>query len=51
MNPVARTRKAIVLGFLEPVVARIPLPAAQDRLRELLERKWPHASAARNTAA
>ena len=34
-------RKAIVLGFLEPVVARIPLPAAQDRLRGLLERKWP----------
>jgi Fe-S cluster assembly scaffold protein SufB len=34
-------RKAIVLGFLEPVVARIPLPEAQDRLRELLERKWP----------
>jgi Fe-S cluster assembly protein SufB len=44
-------RKAIVMGFLEPVVARIPLPAAQDRLRELLERKWPHAGAARNTAA
>ena len=34
-------RKAIVLGFLEPVVARIPLPEAQDRLRTLLERKWP----------
>jgi Fe-S cluster assembly protein SufD len=34
-------RKAIVLGFLEPVVARIPLPEAQDRLRGLLERKWP----------
>jgi Fe-S cluster assembly scaffold protein SufB len=33
--------KAIVLGFLEPVVARIPLPAAQERLRGLLERKWP----------
>ena len=30
-------RKAIVLGFLEPVVARIPLPEAQERLRELLE--------------
>jgi Fe-S cluster assembly scaffold protein SufB len=36
-------RKAIVLGFLEPVVARIPLPAAQDRLRTLLDRKWPQA--------
>jgi Fe-S cluster assembly scaffold protein SufB len=34
-------RKAIVMGFLEPVVARIPLPDAQDRLRGLLERKWP----------
>jgi Fe-S cluster assembly scaffold protein SufB len=34
-------RKAIVLGFLEPVVARIPLPEAQERLRTLLERKWP----------
>jgi Fe-S cluster assembly scaffold protein SufB len=33
-------RRFIVLGFLEPVVARIPLPAAQDRLRELLDRKW-----------
>jgi Fe-S cluster assembly scaffold protein SufB len=36
-------RKAIVMGFLEPVVARIPLPEAQERLRELLERKWPEA--------
>ncbi|MEO8572286.1 MAG: SufD family Fe-S cluster assembly protein, partial [Chloroflexota bacterium] len=33
-------RKFIVLGFLEPVVARVPLVAAQDRLRELLEAKW-----------
>lgn len=33
-------RKFIVLGFLEPVVARVPLEAAQDRLRELLEAKW-----------
>ena len=30
-----------MLGFLEPVVARIPLPEAQERLRALLERKWP----------
>ena len=43
-------RKAIVMGFLEPVVARIPLPEAQDRLRELLERKWPTASAERAVA-
>ncbi len=34
-------RKFIVMGFLEPVVARIPLAAAQDRLRLLLEGKWP----------
>ena len=33
-------RKFIVLGFLEPVVARVPLEAEQDRLRELLEAKW-----------
>jgi Fe-S cluster assembly protein SufD len=37
----AAARKAIVLGFLDPVVARIPLPEAQERLRGLLERKWP----------
>jgi Fe-S cluster assembly scaffold protein SufB len=36
-------RKFIVLGFLEPVVARIPLRAAQDRLRDLLGAKWPDA--------
>jgi len=33
-------RKFIVLGFLEPVVARVPLADAQDRLRTLLEEKW-----------
>ncbi|MBA3779389.1 MAG: SufD family Fe-S cluster assembly protein [Chloroflexi bacterium] len=33
-------RKFITLGFLEPVVARIPLPAAQERLRRLLDEKW-----------
>ena len=33
-------RKFIVLGYLEPVVARVPLAAAQDRLRALLEAKW-----------
>jgi Fe-S cluster assembly protein SufD len=33
-------RKLIVLAYLEPVVARIPLPDAQDRLRTLLESKW-----------
>jgi len=33
-------RKFIVLGFLEPVVARIPLEATQEHLRGLLEEKW-----------
>ena len=33
-------RKFIVLGFLEPVVARVPLADARDRLRALLEAKW-----------
>lgn len=33
-------RKFIVLGFLEPVVARVPLEEAQDRLRDALEGKW-----------
>jgi Fe-S cluster assembly scaffold protein SufB len=37
-------RKFIVMGFLEPVVARIPMQDAQDRLRTLLERKWPQSS-------
>jgi Fe-S cluster assembly scaffold protein SufB len=38
--PADEARKFIVLGFLEPVVARVPLAGAQDRLRELLEAKW-----------
>ena len=38
--PADEARKFIVLGFLEPVVARVPVPEAQDRLRELLEEKW-----------
>jgi Fe-S cluster assembly scaffold protein SufB len=38
--PPDEARKFIVLGFLEPVVARVPLEGAQDRLRELLEAKW-----------
>ncbi len=39
IDPV-EARKFIVLGFLEPVVARVPLEDAQDRLREALEAKW-----------
>ena len=38
--PPDEARKFIVLGFLEPVVARVPLVDAQDRLRDLLEAKW-----------
>jgi Fe-S cluster assembly protein SufB len=33
-------RKFIVLGFLEPVVSRVPLEEERERLRELLEAKW-----------
>ena len=33
-------RRLIVLGFLEPVVARVPLEEAQERLRGLLDAKW-----------
>ena len=45
-----QARKAIVMGFLEPVVARIPLPDARERLRATLERKWPADAAARRVA-
>ncbi|MEA2674145.1 MAG: Fe-S cluster assembly protein SufD [Chloroflexota bacterium] len=38
--PPDEARKFIVLGFLEPVVARVPLESARDRLRELLDAKW-----------
>ena len=44
-------RKFIVLGFLEPVVARVPLADAQERLRELLEDKWDAGAAAGAVAA
>jgi Fe-S cluster assembly scaffold protein SufB len=38
--PPDEARKFVVLGFLEPVVARVPLGSARDRLRDLLEEKW-----------
>jgi Fe-S cluster assembly scaffold protein SufB len=38
--PPDEARKFIVLGFLEPVVTRVPLESERDRLRELLEAKW-----------
>jgi Fe-S cluster assembly scaffold protein SufB len=41
--PADEARKFIVLGFLEPVVARVPLADAQDRLRALLDEKWADA--------
>jgi Fe-S cluster assembly scaffold protein SufB len=47
----AEARKMIVLGFLEPVVARVPLGSAQDRLRELLAAKWDEGFAAAQPAA
>ena len=49
--PPGDARKFIVLGFLEPVVARVPLASAQDRLRELLEAKWDAAHAAEEAVA
>jgi Fe-S cluster assembly protein SufD len=53
--PPDEARKFIVLGFLEPVVARVPLVGAQDRLRDLLEAKWaagwPLAAAGSGAAA
>ncbi len=33
-------RKFITLGFLEPVVARVPLESEQERLWAILEAKW-----------
>ena len=44
-------RKFIVLGFLEPVVARVPLDAARDHLRDLLDRKWAAGVEATEAAA
>ena len=44
--PPDEARKFIVLGFLEPVVARVPLDVVQERLRELLEAKWAAGSGA-----
>ncbi len=44
--PPDEARKFIVLGFLEPVVTRVPLEDAQDRLRAALETKWADGLAA-----
>jgi Fe-S cluster assembly protein SufD len=44
-------RKFITLGFLEPVVARVPLEAEQERLWALLEAKWAESVGAAAPAA
>ena len=49
--PPDEARKFIVLGFLEPVVARVPLADAQDRLREALEAKWISSAASGDGSA
>ena len=49
--PPDEARKFIVLGFLEPVVARVPLETARDDLRELLEAKWAAGLEAASAAA
>ena len=49
--PADEARKFIVLGFLEPVVARVPLPAARDQLRARLEEKWDAGIGSGATAA
>jgi Fe-S cluster assembly scaffold protein SufB len=49
--PVDDARKFIVLGFLEPVVARVPHDAVRDHLRELLEEKWAAGIEATEAAA
>jgi Fe-S cluster assembly scaffold protein SufB len=49
--PPDEARKFIVLGFLEPVVARVPVADAQDGLRALLEAKWDAGTGAGANAA
>jgi len=36
----SEARKAIVEGFFEPTVAKIPLPIVRERIRALIDRKW-----------
>src|SRR4029079_11926762 len=50
-TPPDEARKFIVLGFLEPVVTRVPLEDAQDLLRQLLGAKWDEGTAAVEPAA
>ena len=49
--PPDEARKFVVLGFLEPVVARVPLESARELLRELLDAKWEAGLATLSAAA
>jgi Fe-S cluster assembly scaffold protein SufB len=49
--PPDEARKFVVLGFLEPVVARVPLESAREALRALLEEKWAAGLARAEAAA
>jgi len=49
--PPDEARKFIVLGFLEPVVARVPVDSAREHLRGLLEDKWAAGLEAATAAA
>ena len=46
----AEARRTIVMGYLEPVVAALPLEEEADRLREVLAEKLDAAFAAQSTA-
>jgi len=46
----AEARRTIVMGYLEPVVAALPLEEEADRLREVLEDKLDAAFAAQSAA-
>jgi hypothetical protein len=47
----AEARRTIVMGYLEPVVAALPLEEEADRLREVLAEKLDAAFAAQSAAA
>ena len=47
----AEARRTIVMGYLEPVVAALPLDADAERLREVLATKLDAAFAAQSTAS
>ena len=47
----AEARRTIVMGYLEPVVAALPLDADAERLREVLATKLDAAFAAQSTSS